>query len=153
MDAMNERDELDGNLARALEALDARATRAARRVDADRVASAVIVRLREGDTEPSWRPVWRLTLVRAAAALVLLAATTVTVLRFASRSGSAVALPVAVQAEEFSAGELDSMSTAVDEARAAGRADAVAPAVTVDDLNVQELVALLTALNEPVEKT
>ncbi len=153
MDAMREKEELDGNLARALEALDARAARAARKVDADVVASAVLERLREGDTEPSWRPVWRLTLVRAAAAIVLMAATTVTALRFASRSRSADALPVAVQAEEFSAGELDSMSTVVDEARAASRADFVTPAVTVDDLNVQELVALLTALNEPVEKT
>ncbi len=153
MDAMNEKDELDGNLARALEALDARATRAAQKVDAELVAARVLKRLREGDVEPLWRPVWRLTLVRAAAVLVLMAAATVTVLRFASRSRSPVALPVAVQAEQFSTGELDSMVTAVDEARAAGRAGAVTTAVTVDDLNVQELVALLTALNQPVEKT
>ncbi len=152
MDAMNGKDELDGNLERALGALDARAARAASKVDAELVAGRVLKRLRERDLEPSWGPVWRLTLVRAAAALVLMAATAVTVLRFASRPDAA-ALPVTVQAEEFSAGELDSMLTAVDEARAAGRAGAVTTSVTVYDLNEQELVSLLTALNEPVEKT
>lgn len=153
MDAMNEKDELDGNLARALDELDARAERAARKVDAELVAARVLKRLREGDAEPAWRPVWQLALVRAAAALVLMAATTVTVVRFASRPVHGVTLPVAAQAEELSAGELDSMMTAVDEARSAGRAGAVTTSVTVYDLNEQELVALLTALNEPVEKT
>ena len=153
MDAMNGKDELDGKLARAFDALDQRAQRAARKVDAELVAARVLKRLGESDAEPVWRPMWRLTLLRAAAALVLMAATAVTVVRFTSRSGSGLMLPVTVRAEEFSAGELDSMLTAVDEARVAGRSGDVMTAVSVYDLDEQELRTLLTVLDEPVEKT
>jgi hypothetical protein len=153
MDAMNGKDELDGNLARALDALEVRAQRAAGKVDAELVAAAVLKRLRTGDVEPVARPLWQLTLVRAAAVLVLMAASALAVARFVSPPGSADALPVAMQAAEFSAGDFDSMMTAVEEARSASRAGAVTTSVTVYDLNEQELVALLTALNEPVEKT
>lgn len=149
MDAMNEKDELDGNLGRALDALDQRAQRAARKVDADLVAAQVLKRLREGDAEPLWRPVWRLTLVRAAAALILMAATTVTVVRFASRARPAVTLQMAMQLEDLPAVELDSMLAAVDEVPAALNATYSPSTATLDDLSVQELEALLTAMDSP----
>jgi hypothetical protein len=150
---MNGRDELGGDLRRALDALDRKAERAAQKLDAELIATRVLKRLQEGDAEPTWRPLWQLTLARAAAALILVAAATLTVLRVASHRGSGTALPVAVQAEEFSAGDLDSMLIAVDAARLAGRDGPVTTSVSVYDLNEQELVALLAALNEPVEKT
>ncbi|MFI5213995.1 MAG: hypothetical protein ACHQU8_05595 [Gemmatimonadales bacterium] len=145
---MNEKDELDGSLGRAFVALDARATRAARKVNAELVAASVLKRLREGDSEPMWRPMWRLTVVRAAAALVLMAATTVTVVRFASRPRPDVALPVMEQIEEFSAGDLDSMLTAVDEVPSLN-ATYVPSTATLDDMSSQELEALLSAMDSP----
>jgi hypothetical protein len=149
MDAMNGKDELDGNLARAFDALDQRAQRAARKVDAELVAARVLKRLGESDAEPVWRPMWRLTLLRAAAALVLMAATTVTVVRFASRARPALTLQMAAQFDDLPAVDLDSMLAAVDEVPAALTATYSPSTATLDDLSVQELEALLTAMDSP----
>jgi hypothetical protein len=139
MDDMNE---LPDNLARALQDLDARAARAAAKVDSAHVAEAVLKRLGEPDVETR-RPMWRLTGVRIAAALVLLAVSGVTARRIVI--GRHASLPLTVQADSMTAGDMDDVLKAVDDARVAGHS-AFAPAVSVDDLTEAELKALLAAM-------
>jgi len=142
MDAMNE---LPDELARALAALDAQAARAAARVDPARTAAEVARRLREPASLTPWRPLWQLTLLRVAAALVLLVTGAVTARRLGWPFMRVAALPVAAQ-PELTAGQLADLLTLVD----ASRTDTLVPAtlttVTVDDLNEQELVSLLATL-------
>jgi hypothetical protein len=140
MDDMNE---LPDNLARALHDLDARAARAAAKVDSAHVAEAVLKRLGERDVEVV-RPMWRLTGVRIAAALVLLAVSGVTARRIAI--GRHMSLPLAAQTESLTTGELNDVLKAVDDARVAGRPVFAPSAVSVDDLSEPELKALLAAM-------
>jgi len=147
MDDMNDMNELPEDLARALKALDARAERAAGKVDSARVAEAVLKRLGEPDIATR-RPLWRMTGVRVAAAVVLLAASAVTAQRiFTSARAS---LPLALQADSMSVGDLNDALQAVDEARLAG-SSIVSTTVTVDDLTETELKALLAALESTGE--
>ncbi len=147
MDDMNE---LPDDLARALQDLDARAARAAQKVDSAHVAEAVLKRLGEPDVEMR-RPMWRLAGVRIAAAVLLLAVSAVTARRIAI--GRHTSLPLAVQTESLTTGELNDMLKAVDDARVAGRAVFASAAVSVDDLSEPELKALLAAMESARETT
>jgi len=150
MDAMNE---LPDDLARALDTLDARAERAAAQVDSGRVAHEVVRQLRAPAlTVP--RPLWQLRTVRVAAAVVLFAAVGVSVrLTVPGRGGAErSALPVGAQTELLDASQSEAVLRAVEEARAEDGAAAGASVVLVDDLNEQELQALLQGM-EPSKGT
>ena len=147
MDDMNE---LPDNLARALHDLDARAARAAAKVDSAHVAEAVLKRLGEPDVEMR-RPMWRLAGVRIAAAAVLLAVSAVTARRMIV--GAHASLPLAVQADSMTAGDMDDVLKAVDDARLAGHSVFAPAAVTVDDLTEAELRTLLAAMESARETT
>ena len=145
MDAMNE---LPPELARALTALDAKAARSAAKVDSTRVAEAVLTRLREPEVQAA-RPFWQLRTARIAAAILLFAAVGVAIRSNAHRSGmTIVSMDTAQQADSFDAGQVDSVITAVKEdARPTASTAPTGAAVTVDDLNEQELQVLLTSMD------
>ncbi len=137
------------DLAKAMDALDARAARAASRVDAERVAARVLERLR---TEPVVvRSAGPLRMLRIAAVLALLV-TGGLVVRMLVDEGPAAAvatLPVDVP---------DTLTTnqveAVFEAVAAAPSDTAVVStarVSVEDLNEAELRALLQAMQSDEE--
>lgn len=157
MDPVNE---LPSEIAQALSALEAEASRRAARLDVERVAARVVARLRQA-------PEGRLTfLVRmmtvpgllrvAAAALVIVAAGTVTTVMV--RHGTvpvAATLPLPEPvADSLDRTQAEALLRAVDELRAV---NAVTPhgtsAVTVEDLSEQELRALLQAMQSSEEGT
>lgn len=140
-------DDLTPEIREALQGLNVRAEAAARSVDARRVADGVAARLRaapeqrrlNGGTNASAR--W----IRRAAAVVLVAggAVTAAVLTNAGAPASA-ALPVNI--DSLSASDSQAIMIAVEQARTAPDSSIASSVVTVDDLNEQELRALLQAL-------
>jgi hypothetical protein len=145
MDGVND---LPEDLKRALDALDARAARAASGVDAGRVADRVLARLRTEPVEAA-APRWR-TALRLAAAIAVLATGTVVVrvLTEGARPAAVAALPMDLPDSLSSA-----QAAALIEAVAAGSDSAgiTAAAITVDDLDEAELRALLQAMQSDME--
>ena len=147
MDPMNEG--LPGPLADAMRALDARAAERAARVSPDRVAAAVVERLRrEGAVEP--RRVWWLRpaalRVAAAAVLVVAASWTVSVVR-ENASRTAARLPVAIPAmDSLTAGQLEAVLQAASDVRAANFGPVTPSNGSLDNLSEQQLQRVLASL-------
>ena len=150
MDRMN--DELPPEIGAALKALDARAARRAARVDVERVAARVLERLRRGEGERlrvRWMPPVAL---RAAAAVVVLAAAGV-IASLATRhpqQSASLGLPVAIPAmDSLNAGQLESVLQAAGEVSPV--ADSLVPALSgrsYDDLTDDQLQTLLASLSD-----
>ena len=146
MDAMNE---LPDELAKALKALDERATKRARAVDAVRVARRVLERLRaepEPAVRPAWVRHWR-PLALAAAAVVVLAALSVAVLRLQNaRTGAAVAtmaLPLELDTQVLADSQAQALLEAVEEVPVAAAPYSEPSVASVEELNEVELQTLL----------
>jgi hypothetical protein len=148
MDVMTE---LPDDLAKAMGALDARAARAAARVDAERVAARVLERLRsEPDVVGPLRP-WRV--LRIAAALALLVTGGVVVRRVMRDDAVTVvraALPVDVP-ESLSTRQVEAVFEAVAAVPSDTAVIMTSAAVSVEDLNEAELRALLQAMQTESE--
>ena len=143
---MDDLNELPDNLKRALKALDDRSAESAAKLDSARVAEAVVRRLRDpAVSEP--RPFWQMRNVRIAAALAFLAATGVVIERATVRLKpvETAQLPVAEHLDSLDATQLSDLLDVVDDSSAAATVSAPA-SVTVDDLNEQELQALLNRM-------
>lgn len=145
------RDELPEPIAAALQALDARAARAAARLNADRVAARVVERLRrEGTAEP--RRAWWMTpaVLRVAAALVILVGAGATAARMLDHGSTtaAVRLPVAIPVDSLSTQQLEAVLRAVGEVRAANFAPVTSSNPSLDSLSEQELQKLLASLSD-----
>lgn len=141
MDQLN--DKLPEPLDRALKALDADAARAAARVDATRMADAVLRGLREQPAvaaRPWWSPTW----LRVAAAVVLLVIGAV-VARQLARPGRvaevAVSVPDSMSATQVQAllNAMDSLPVSVDSAPAL--------VITTESLDESELLTLLQTMD------
>lgn len=148
MDPVNE---LPDRIARALEALEARAGRAAAGVDQERVADRVARRLRDGEmpATPGVLPrllAWPRALKVAAAAAVLLTAGSVAILRLGAghERGSVAAQLDGV--DSLSVSEAEAVLNVVDSIRAVNASVPETSAVSVEDLSEQELRALLQAM-------
>ena len=146
MDPMNA--ELPDKLSAAVRALDARAAARAARVSSDRVASRVLQRLRrEGAVEA--RRIWwmRPAALRAAAAALLLVAAgwTVSVVR-QHPVQTAARLPVSIQVDSLSAGQLEAILEAAGEVRAANVEAATPSNGSLDNLSEQQLQQVLASL-------
>ncbi len=141
--------ELPDDLRRALAALDARATKAAAQVDAERVAARVLQRLRSEPAPAATPRHWR-TALRVAAAVVVLAAGTVLVRVLTDDRPGA---PVATLPLELPESLSTTQATALMDAITAGTDSAAAAPVTLtlDDLNEAELRALLQAMQSETE--
>jgi hypothetical protein len=150
MDRMN--DELPPEIRAALQALDERAAGQAERVDVDRVAARVLERLRSGEVAPR-RMVWMSPIaLRAAAAVVVLAAAGVIVNLSTdhSQQTASVRLPVAISTmDSLSARQLEAVLEATGEVMAVS--DSAAPALSgrsMDDLTEDQLQTLLASLGD-----
>jgi hypothetical protein len=148
MDRMN--DELPPEMRAAFRALEERAAAQAGRVDVDRVAARVLERLRSGEVERR-RILWMSPVaLRAAAAVLVLAAggLIVTLATDHSQQTASLQLPVTIPAmDSLSAGQLEWVLQAAGEVRAV--ADSVAPALSgrsLDDLTEDQLQTLLASL-------
>lgn len=145
------KDELPGPIAAALKALDARAARAAARVNADRVAARVMERLRrEGAVEP--RRVWwvRPAVLRVAAALVVLLGVGATATRILDHGATtaAVRLPVAIPVDSLSTQQLEAVLREAAQLRAANFVPVSSSNQLLDSLSEQELQKLLASLSD-----
>ncbi len=144
MDPMNQ--ELPERLAGAMRALEAQAAQRAARVSVERVAAGVVERLRrEGRLER--RVWWRTpTALRAAAAVVLLAAAGWTAVRL--REGARPArLPLPVIAmDSLSTGQLESVLEAAGHVRAANFGPLAPSNGSLDSLSEQQLQKVLASL-------
>jgi len=140
--------ELPDDLAKALDALDARAARAAARVDAGRVSARVLERLRTEPEVAAPRRTWRI--LRVAAALAVLVTSGVLVRTITNDAPAGVVILPVEMPESLSAGQAE----AVLEAVAAVRSDTgivTTAVVSVEDLNEAELRALLQAMQSDME--
>ena len=145
----NPRNELPEPLGRALDALESRAARAAGTVDAARVADTVLRRLRSGETVPASRPVWQLTMVRVAAVLALLVVSaTVARQRWYHGMPASRGNDTALVADSFAIADLDELFYAVDESAQEGAVSAFQPGFSLDDLTEQQLLTLLSTMDE-----
>lgn len=151
-------DELPEDMARALRALDADATRRAGRVDADAVASRVLARLRE-EAEPAslprvlpgrwaWSSAPGWMRVAAAAAMIVVVAGSLVLGVFRSGEGRAWAMPVvAVALDSLNANQLEALLRVTADVRPV--ATAVAPASgSWDELSESQLRAVLQAVQQ-----
>lgn len=142
-------DELPDNLARAMKALDADASRAAERVNPDRVAERVIARLREAPAVEVAAPARR-TWIRVAAALLLLL-TGALLGRYALGPQAPVLnartdLPVQA-GDSLVVAQTDALLNAVEAVRTVSTDTVEArTVVSVEDLNETELRALLQSM-------
>jgi hypothetical protein len=147
MDPVNEG--LTGPLADAMRALDARAAERAAHISPDRVAAAVVERLRrEGAVEP--QRVWWLRpaalRVAAAAVLVVAAGWTVSLLR-GNSSQAAVRLPVTIPAmDSLTAGQLEAILQAAGDVHAANFGPVAPSNGSLDNLSEQQLQQVLASL-------
>ena len=146
---MNHEDGLPEDLARALRALDARAARRAERVDPARVADRVLERLRS-KPEPARRvirfplPAPRIWVAAAAAAVVLAVGG---VLARGGGPAHSTSVPVAMQAlDSLSQSQLETVLAAAGEVRPVALEDYRSSSPTLDDLDEQQLRALLQAV-------
>jgi hypothetical protein len=141
--------EMPDEVARAVEALDARAQARAEGVDVPALAERVLARLREPQVRVV--PLWRRPGLRAAAALALALASAVVVreaTRGPARTAAWLPVPVELRLDSLASGEAEALLAAVEAAR---NGEAVRPAVlTLEDLSEAELRALLQAM-ESVE--
>ena len=147
-------DDLPDDIAGALRRLDAGATRRAAAVNPERVAQTVLRRLRE---EPAVvvpiRPrLWMPTATRIAAALAVLVIGGSVVKQMIERPRrSSAPVCLAGLPESLNAAQAGALVSALDTARLGADAALPAAGVTVDDLNEQELQALLATMEQ--EKT
>lgn len=147
MDPVNEG--LTGPLADAMRALDARAAERAAHISPERVAAAVVERLRrEGAVEP--QRVWWLRpaalRVAAAAVLVVAAGWTVSLLR-GNSSQAAVRLPVPIPAmDSLTAGQLEAILQAAGDVHAANFGPVAPSNGSLDNLSEQQLQQVLASL-------
>ena len=148
--------ELPDDLARALRALDADATRRAGRVDADAVAARVLARLREepaclprvlpGRWAWSSAPGWMR--VAAAAAMIVVAAGSLVLGVFRSGEGRAWAMPVvAVALDSLNANQLEALLRVRADVRPVATA-AVPASGSWDELSESQLRAVLQAVQQ-----
>jgi hypothetical protein len=139
--------ETPDKLAAAVRALDARAAERAARVNADRVASRVLERLRrEGALESrSW---WMSpAALRAAAAVVLLVAGGWTVSAIRQHSAQTAArLPVSIPVDSLSAVQLEAVLRAAGEVRAANFEPVTPSNGSLESLSEQQLQQVLASL-------
>ena len=141
---MDEMNELPDNIARALRELDDQAGRAAARLNPAHVAESVLHRLREPMAEIRLAT-WRLTMVRVAAAVVVILAGGATALRLARHSAASArsALPMGLAVDSLSSGDLSSLLTDVNDF---GESGVLTQPATLDDLTEPELQRLLSQL-------
>lgn len=144
-------DQLPPEIAGALRALDRDAAKSAASVDAERVASRVLARLREEPVTPIRATRWNLRVLRIAAVLAILVAAGALARRIivAPHGGAEVALSVIPASLDTASVDERALSAAVDEAHAAAGGVLPATTVLVEDLNELELEALLTTMNSP----
>lgn len=153
---MDDLNELPAELRRAVDALDARAARAARRVDVERIAQSVRRRLQGAAEAPAprlWR-VWAMPHALRVAAAVALVVVTGTVAVVRMQRGPYAARTAVGQVwglDSLSAAQADSLIRVVDEVRTLNAGAPGSSAGTVEDLNAQELRALLQALQNSEE--
>jgi len=155
MDDMNREDDLPPVLGQALESLQARAERAARKVQVERVATHVLRRLAD---EPAVPALWGWGIgagraLRVAAAILLLVTggtLTMTLLRSdaAPALDTACAMPSCLRG--LTAAQSDSLLRTLDEVRVLNGAPRSSSAL-VEDLDAQELRALLQAMQNTEE--
>jgi hypothetical protein len=132
-----------------MRALDARAVERSARVNAEHVAAAVVGRLRRGGAVEPERLRWmRPAALRVAAAVVLLAASGLTVSLVRQHSAqTAVRLPVTIPAmDSLSAGQLESVLQAAGQVRAANFGPVSASNGSLDSLSEQQLQQVLASL-------
>lgn len=147
--------ELPDRMIRALEAAEAEAALRAAMVDTDRVASRVLQRLAAQPAETArlarWLAVPRLVAV-AATVVVLAVAAGVAVRRVGGGPGrAALALPVPGDvSDSLIANHAEALLQVVDSVRPRGTVGPVT-AISLDDLNEQELRALLQAMQSDTE--
>ena len=147
-------DKLPDHIAEALRALDRDATQSAEQVDAGRVAARVLQRLKDEPVRvlrPRPLSVIGLRIAAAIAILVIGGAVTQRLLMHRAPAGvqALPVLPAAPGSTVVDVSTQEAMLNAVDDARSAAADTAGAPAnVTVDDLNEQELQALLTTMDD-----
>jgi hypothetical protein len=146
---MDDLNELPDDLKRALESLDARSERRARAVDPRRVAERVLARLRSEpaeDARPRWQGLLRVAAL-AAAAVIVLAALSVAVMRIRTGSiapeSAAAALPVELDQESLAVGQADALLKAAENIPVTAAAETEPSMVTVEELDEQELQTLL----------
>ncbi len=139
-------DDLDPELARALELLERRATASADTIDAGRVAANVLARLRQPEVVAV--PLWRRPALRVAAAIAVLVigAVVATIAVRPSPGEFAAALPVAAEGslDSLEASAAESLLAAVDQVQVEAASGPGAP--TLEDLTESELLALLQAM-------
>ena len=147
-------DKLPDHIAEALQALDRDATRRAEAVDAQRVAARVLQRLKDEPVRVLHPRRVTMGGLRIAAVLAILVIGGVVTKRLVFHDLAAHALavlppPVPGTSPILDATTQAAMLQAVDEARTA-KDSVAAPvsSITVDDLNVQELQALLNSMDE-----
>ncbi|HEY2806912.1 MAG TPA: hypothetical protein VGI92_13725 [Gemmatimonadales bacterium] len=155
MDA-NLKDELPDRIAGALSALDRGAARRAEAVDASRIAERVLQRLKDEPVRVLHPPRISLRGLRVAAALAVLVIGGVVTQRlvFGPGRASVAALPilppVAAGSTTVDASQQQAILDAIEEMRTApGDSTVIPAAVSVEDLDVPELQALLSSMDEP----
>jgi len=153
MDDMNREEDLPPALRTALESLQARAERAARKVQVERVATHVLRRLAD---EPAAPTLWGMGAGRAlrVAATVALLVTGGTLAATLLRNGAAPAPDTACAMPSclrgLTAAQSDSLLRTLDEVRVLNGAPRSSSAL-VEDLDAQELRALLQAMQNTEE--
>jgi len=158
------KDELPAELQRALEALEARASRSAARIVAERVAARVLARLRDAEAGVAplgWRAGRMRRLVQVAASVAFVALAGVVGVKLAGPRAqptvTAVRLSLPWPSGARASGALtpsqsDSLYKAVDEVRVLN-APMPLTSASVEELSTQELRALLDSMQVSEEGT
>ena len=146
-------DGLEGRIADALVALDRDAERRAAQVDPARVAAAVLQRLRNEPVRvlhPRRPSLVALRVAAVVAVLVISGGVMQRLLRQPSASSASLALPVVLPESPLADGSVpqEALLDAVSVAHAASHGALPAATVTIDDLNEQELQALLAHVDD-----
>ena len=147
---MDDVNEVPQELREALDALEARASRAAARVDAERVAARVLARLRtEPVTDvPARRWTWRA--LRVAAAVVVLVGAGLMLRHNSARPPADVGLALPLVSDSLNSDQAEATLQAVGQVRASDTTT-TSGTVLVDDLTESELRALLQAMQSTTE--
>ena len=148
---MDDLNEVPKELRGALDALEARAARAAGAVDAERVAAKVLERLRMEPVEEIPARRWTWTGLRAAAAVFLLLGAGLVARQLALRAPVHVGLALPVISDSLDRQQAEAALGAVGQLRAGDTTATVGTTVLVDDLTETELRALLQAMQSMTE--
>jgi len=147
---MDDLNEVPQELRTALDALEARASRAAGRVDAERVAAGVLERLRTEPVVEVPARRWTWTGLRVAAAVVLLVGAALVVRHNAARPPADVGLALPIVSDSLNSDQAEATLQAVGQLRA-NDTTTTTSTVLVDDLTESELRALLQAMQSTTE--